>query len=510
MAIFTKGDAEMFYILNNKGEPLMPTTRYRHIKKLIREGKAVKISSYPFVVKLLYKTPNETEPLTCGIDPGRTNIGIAVVKEDGTPVFEAELVTRNKEVPKGMKVRKGFRQQHRSYKRRKKRIRRAVAAGTTTPKPCKTQKAVNNTKTVGVIERMLPGYEKPVKCIGIRNKEARFNNRKRPDGWLTPTANHLLQTHINVVRKIQKFLPITNIVLEVNKFAFMEMDNPHIQKWQYQKGPLYGKGSVHDAVYEQQEGHCIFCNAAIDNYHHVIPRSKGGSDTLPNIAGLCDMHHDLVHKDAKVKEALAKKKAGLNKKYGALSVLNQIIPKLVDEYAAMLPTTVTDGRSTKAFRDANGISKTHYLDAYCIACSVLPGSSVKPSGKVFHMQQFRRHDRQACHQERVNRKYMLNGKVVAKNRSKAKEQFDDSLKEYIAAGGRTDILTVKKHPPAMKHMDRIMPGTVLLVDSVPKVMVASHGRAKNGMPLYYQFSDGTQATPKHCKLVKQNAGIVFV
>ena len=499
----------MFYILNSKGEPLMPTTRYRHVKNLIREGKAIKISSYPYAVKLLYETPNKTQPLTCGIDPGRTNIGIAVVKEDGTPVFEAELVTCNKEVPKRMKKRNGFRQQHRFYKRRKKRIRRAVAAGTTTPKPCKEQRAVNSTRTVGVIERVLPGCEKPVKCIGIRNKEARLNNRKRPDGWLTPTANHLLQTHINVVRKIWKFLPITDIVLEINKFAFMEMDNSHTQKWQYQKGPLYGKGSVHDAVYEQQEGHCIFCAAQIDHYHHIVPRSKGGSNTLLNIAGLCDMHHDLVHKNVKVKEALSKKKAGLNKKYGALSVLNQIIPRLVDEYASMLPTTVTDGRSTKAFRDANNISKAHYLDAYCIACSALPGSSVKLSKEVFHMRQFRRHDRQACKQEMVDRKYMLNGKMVAKNRSKAKEQFDDSLKEYVAAGGRTDILTVKKHLPTMKHMDRIMPGAMLLIDGKPNVMTASKGR-HNGKPDYYEFADGTRATPKHCKLAKQNTGIVFV
>lgn len=500
----------MFYILNNKGEPLMPTTRYRHIKNLIREGKAVKIKSYPFTAKLLYETPNETQLLTCGINPGRTNIGIAVVKEDGTPVFGAELVTRNKEVPKRMKERKGFRQRHRLCKRRRKRIRRAVAAGTTTPKPCKTQKAVNSTKTVSIIERMLPGYETPVKCIGIRNKEARFNNRKRPDGWLTPTANHLLLTHLNTLRKIQKILPITDIVLEVNKFAFMEMDNPQIQKWQYQKGPLYGKRSVDDAVYEQQEGHCIFCDAAIANYHHIIPLSKGGSDTLLNITGLCDIHHDLVHKDAKVKEALAKMKEGLNKKYGALSVLNQIIPKLVDEYASMLPTTVTDGRSTKAFRDANGILKTPSLDAYCIACSALPVSRVTPFGDgIFHMWQFRRHDRQACSQEMVDRKYILNGKVVARNRSKATEQFDDSLKEYLAAGGRTDNLTVKKHPPAMKYMDRILPGAVLLVDGKAKIMTASKGR-HNGKPDYYEFTDGTRATPKHCKLAKQNTGIVFI
>ena len=34
-----------------------------------------------------------------GIDPGRTNIGAAVVREDGECMFTAQLTTRNKNVP---------------------------------------------------------------------------------------------------------------------------------------------------------------------------------------------------------------------------------------------------------------------------------------------------------------------------------------------------------------------------------------------------------------------------
>ena len=80
-----------------------------------------------------------------GIDPGRTNIGVAVVKEDGSCVFSAHLETRNKEVPLLMKKRAAFRRQHRTQDRRRKRQRRAIAAGTTVE---------SNT-----IERLLPGYE---------------------------------------------------------------------------------------------------------------------------------------------------------------------------------------------------------------------------------------------------------------------------------------------------------------------------------------------------------------
>lgn len=172
--------------------------------------------------------PDITQDLILGIDPGRTNIGVAVVKEDGSCVFSAHLETRNKEVPLLMKKRAAFRRNHRTQDRRRKRQRRAIAAGTTVE---------SNT-----IERLLSGYEKPIVCHHIRNKEARFNNRSRPAGWLTPTANHLLQTHINLIAKIAKVLPITKVVVELNRFAFMAMDNPNIRRWGIPAGTVVRAG----------------------------------------------------------------------------------------------------------------------------------------------------------------------------------------------------------------------------------------------------------------------------
>ena len=59
-------------------------------------------------------------------------------------------------------------------------------------------------------------------------------------------------------KKYKVELPIIDVVLELNKFAFMAMDNPGIQRWEYQKGPLHGYGSVEAAVYAQQDGHCMY------------------------------------------------------------------------------------------------------------------------------------------------------------------------------------------------------------------------------------------------------------
>lgn len=217
------------YVRNKNGRPLMPTKRCGHVRLLLKQGKARVITTRPFTIQLAYETGNVTQPLYVGIDPGRTNIGVAVVKENGEAVMLVQATTRNKDIPKLMKERKAHRRKHRDMGRRDVKQRRARAAGTTTKE---------------MILRRLPGCEEPIECKYIKNKKARFNNRTREEGWLTPTARQLLQTHSNILRMLMKYVPISHIVLEINRFAFMELDDPHVQKWQFQKGALFGKGCV--------------------------------------------------------------------------------------------------------------------------------------------------------------------------------------------------------------------------------------------------------------------------
>ena len=115
------------YVLNKDGKPLMPTTRCGHVRYLLKEKKARVVKTKPFTIQLLYETNDVVQPLYLGIDPGRTNIGVAVVKADGTAVFTAHLETRNKEIPKLMKKRKDSRCARRTNGRRCRRQRRAKA-----------------------------------------------------------------------------------------------------------------------------------------------------------------------------------------------------------------------------------------------------------------------------------------------------------------------------------------------------------------------------------------------
>lgn len=85
------------YVLNKDGKPLMPTTRCGHVRYLLKEKKARVVKTKPFTIQLLYETNDVVQPLYLGIDPGRTNIGVAVVKTDGTAVFTAHLETQHKD-----------------------------------------------------------------------------------------------------------------------------------------------------------------------------------------------------------------------------------------------------------------------------------------------------------------------------------------------------------------------------------------------------------------------------
>lgn len=477
----------MVYVLNKDGEALMPTERHGHVRRLLKQGKAKAKHKKPFTIQLLYDTPDKVQPVILGIDPGRTNIGACAVITNGTPLFSAEVKTRNKEIPKLMEQRKNYRKAHRCH-RREKRQRRAKANGTTVEG--------------GTLERHLPGYgeDKTILCKEIKNKEARFSNRKRPEGWLTPTANQLLQTHVNLVHKVGRFLPVSQIILELNKFAFMRLDDPSVQGRMFQEGPLKGyEGSVKAAVYEIQKGKCLLCEEPIKTYHHVRERHKNGSETVRNRVGLCACCHRSVHTDPAYEAKLQTKAKGLRKQYDALGVLNQIIPYLIDQLKEEYQVSYTTGWKTKEFREGHGLTKEHFLDAYAIACSSLGEITIQEPGTCYRIRQFRRHDRKACEREMFDRKYIRDGKTVAVNRHKAMGQTSDSLKDYIVNGGRTDQLSVRHGKKAMKDMSRHYPGCKTGKKTLLK-------RASG----YYWFDDGMKTSVKKTIITLHNAGLVFV
>ena len=417
---------QLVYVLNKKGNPLMPTSRCGHVRWLIKTGKAVVVNNNPFTIRLKYEVSNCTQQLTLGIDPGRENIGLAVSNDQGDCLFQAVVKTNNKLIKKHMEERKA----HRSSRRRHKRIknqRRAIRSNTTivngindvlrAKKACKS-------KSVSY-----PGMEESITHKVIQGKEAKFNNRKRAEGWLTPSARNLVKIHCNLVKKIQEILPITNIVIERNSFDFQKLENQNIKTWEYSKGQLYGFKDYKEYVFAHQSGMCLLCGKkTIEHYHHIAYRSKNGSDNVANIAGLCNECHTLVHNDSSYEADLLSLKEGLKKQH-TVSLLNSCMHIIIEELNNLLPTMVTDGYTTKTKRESLKLSKEHFNDAYCISLA-----NTKCVGIIYNNNYTIRHFKKKSNNNihKLNRReYYYKNKLIAINRHKALNQKEDSLKEYI-------------------------------------------------------------------------------
>lgn len=176
------------------------------------------------------------------------------------------------------------------------------------------------------------------------------------------------------------------------------------------------------------------------------------------------------------------------------------------------PIFATNGKSTYDYRAAHGVSKDHCLDAYCIACSVLPNDVCDSdiNNRVpYELKQFRRHDRRALHKENMSRVYTLNGKSVATNRHKATEQTTDSLEEFRQRQPN-DVckLKVKEHHPEYRNPKRNFPGCVFLVGKHTHVMQGTSG-SHNGKADGYYDTNGNSYSSGKCKCVAKNEGIVF-
>ena len=300
----------------------------------------------------------------------------------------------------------------------------------------------------------------------------------------------------------------------------MAMDNPQVRRWQYQKGPLHGYHGIREALKEIQGGTCLLCGSrSIEHGHHIVPRSRGGSNTLVNIAGLCESCHTKVHNDEDAAARLEKIKAGQNKKYHALSVLNQIMPQFLKELDARFPGQVfaTTGRDTKTYRDDHGIAKDHDADACCIACSTLEKQAILDDPeRSFHIKQFRRHDRQRI-KAQTERVYKLDGKLVAKNRRKRMDQKEASLHDWFhemekqhgrqAARQTQYRLTAAKSARRYNSPNRMLPGMVFLYEGKRYVI---SGQLSRGAYLRACRAGNQNFPDSRASVLSRNAGLVYV
>ena len=82
------------YVLDQRGNPLMPTRRYGWVRRALKSGKAKALCTLPFTIQLMYDPDTtEVQSITLGIDPGRTNIGMATADKTGRCLYSCLLYT---------------------------------------------------------------------------------------------------------------------------------------------------------------------------------------------------------------------------------------------------------------------------------------------------------------------------------------------------------------------------------------------------------------------------------
>ena len=490
------------YVLAKDGSPLMPTKRFRKVRLMLKRGEAKVVMRKPFTIQLMRESKRNVQPLHLGIDAGRKHIGLAVVDDKGQVSFTAQIETRNKQVAKNMKDRAMYRKNRRNHRREKKR-RRAVA---------------NGTAYEGTREVIHEGAKKPVYVHDCKGKPSRFSNRVRPDGWLTPTVNHCVQTHLNAAKKLARIMPIKDVTFEKVSIAFMKLENPKAKGKDFQNGRMKGYKSANELVFDIQGGKCIFegCDEPIAEYHHIDARTDDGSDRPENKAGVCKKHHHLCQCYPKWDKMLRNIKKGEKKPFADGSIINAACPAIIKglkEFFGEYKVIVVEGNNTKDARDRFGVDKSHKADAYC---AVLAGTSIEPKDiptdfSGYEVLQYRRHNRVAIAyiHERAYKALNDEGKLVrvATNRGKRKHQKTDSLEEYRETHTEKDISRLVVEP-AGKYYRSLLgfePGTVVRHMGKEKTVKTTKN---NGDSVYFK-GEKASVSPKTCKVLSAPCGLVF-
>ena len=347
----------MVYVISQNGKPLMPTEHHGKVRRLLKRKRAKVIRLTPFTIQLLYGTGSErVQPVALGVDTGFDTAGYSASTEKKV-LFEAEEEMRT-DIPQLL------------TERREKRCAR------------------RNRKT--------------------RYREARFDNRRKPEGWLPTSIEAKLVAHQNTVRFIASLLPVSKIIIETAAFDIQKIRNPEIGGEEYQQGEQMGFWNTREYVLYRDGHECRLCGGKrkdpVLEVHHKIRRIDGGSDRSENLVTLCSTCHGLLHQ-GEIKTDFTKPKG--YKAEALMSVMRwELLRRLRAEYGEEC-VSMTFGYITKNTRIRNGLEKSHRVDARCIA-----GHPDAASSEEWHeMRKLR------CHNRKIHKDTILRGGIRKKNQT---------------------------------------------------------------------------------------------
>ena len=349
----------MVYVLSQHGQPLMPTENHAKVRALLKHGKAKVIQRCPFTIQLLYESTTHTQKINLGIDAGSKTIGVSATT-DSKVLYESEVVLRN-DIVELLSGRRALRNSRRSRKTR---------------------------------------YRKP-----------RFDNRKKPDGWLAPSIRQKIETHVTVVGNVMKILPVTKIIVGTASFDIQKIKNPEIEGEGYQHGEQLDFWNVREYVLFRDGHTCQCCKGKskdnILNVHHIESRKTGGN-APNNLITLCETCHKAYHKGI---ITLPKEiHRGMRFRDAAFMGIMRwaFYDRLKELYNPLGAEVInTYGYITKNTRIEHGLPKEHYVDARCIS----DNPAAKPLDHYYFQKKVR------CHNRQIHKNTILKGGIRKRNQA---------------------------------------------------------------------------------------------
>lgn len=335
------------YVLNKRGEPLMPCSPGK-ARILLKQQKACVVKRTPFTIKLLHGSAGYKQPITLGVDAGSKHVGLSASTEK-RELYSEEFTPRNDVV------------ELLSTRRQNRRSRR-------------------NRKT--------------------RYRAPRFNNRvhSKHKGWLAPSVEVKIQEHITVIKRICRILPVTLVRVETAEFDTQRLKamlagKPLPVGTDYQLGEMYDEYNVRQYVLKRDNYTCQCCGAhttakkAVKLHVHHLESRKVGGNAPSSLITLCTTCHNNLHKG---KITLDGKKRGKTLRDAAFMGImrNTLLTRLRNELH--IPVQNTYGYITKLLREQNDIKKSHVNDARCISKHPL----AEPCSICYRTKAIRHHNRQ--------------------------------------------------------------------------------------------------------------------
>jgi len=236
----------MVFVLDKHKKALMPCTPKR-ARLLLSRGRAVVHRVSPFVIRLKHRRVEESalQTLVLKIDPGSCITGMALARVEETPEGEVHLAVHLAEVHhRGEAVHQDMGKRARARRRRR--------------------------------------------SAHLRYRAPRFDNRRRPKGWLPPSLLSRIRNVLTWARHYSQWTPVRRIEVEQVRFDLQLLQNPEITGVEYQQGELVG-WEVRAYLLIKYTYQCVYCGKTQGPFEldHIQPKSRGGSDRVSNLVLIC-------------------------------------------------------------------------------------------------------------------------------------------------------------------------------------------------------------------------------